>query len=66
MKQGIVPMEAIPRGKYIGRRVGGEPADEADHFIQCPECQGWVDMRDLGQVADHMGPLPHPAQDQEQ
>ena len=24
----------------------------------------WIDMRDLGQVLEHAGPLPHPAQDQ--
>jgi hypothetical protein len=24
----------------------------------------WLDMRDLGQVFEHDGPLPHPAHDQ--
>ena len=27
---------------------------------------GWIDCRDLGQVFEHEGPLPHPAQDQPQ
>jgi hypothetical protein len=34
--------KSIPRGRYIGRRVGGEPKD----FIKCPVCGGWIDMRD--------------------
>ena len=64
----------IPRGKYIGTRVGTfadlaiermEP-DEAIHFISCGACGGLIDCRDLGQVFDHEGPLPHPAQDQKQ
>ena len=56
----------IPRGKYIGKRLGDPPADEAEHFIRCLACDGWIDCRDLGQVFEHEGPLPHPAQDQPQ
>jgi hypothetical protein len=59
-------MTDIPRGKYIGRRLGDPPASEAEHFIRCPVCGGWIDCRDLGQVFEHEGPLPHPAQDQPQ
>lgn len=58
--------ETIPRGKFIGSRVGGEPAHEADHFYKCPVCGGWVDKRDLGQVFSHEGPAPHPSEDQPQ
>jgi hypothetical protein len=29
-------------------------------------CGGYFDMRDLGQVMGHEGPLPHPAQDRPQ
>lgn len=54
----------MERGKYIGRKIGGGPENEADHFIQCRACGGWIDCRDLGQVFDHEGPLPHPMQDQ--
>jgi Zn-finger nucleic acid-binding protein len=36
-----------------GILVGPEPANEADHFIQCPDCKGWLDMRDLGEILDH-------------
>lgn len=61
----VPTLNDIPRGRYIGRRVGGDPADEAEHFVRCG-CGGWVDRRDLGQVLDHVGPLPHPPQDQPQ
>ncbi len=56
----------IPRGTYFGRPVGEPPKDEAEHYIRCPGCGGWIDCRDLGQVFEHEGPLPHPAQDQPQ
>ena len=26
----------LPRGKYIGNRVGQPATDEAEHFIRCP------------------------------
>jgi hypothetical protein len=32
----------IPRGKYLGERVGGPPKDEAEHFVRCPACDGWI------------------------
>jgi len=49
----------VPCGKYIGRPVGDPPKSKAEHFIKCPACGGWIDRRDLGQVIDHFGPLPH-------
>lgn len=58
-------MSDIPRGKYIGERQGPAVA-EAEHFIKCSACGGWIDCRDLGQVFEHEGPLPHPQQDQPQ
>ena len=61
-----MPAKVIPRGKYKGRRVGGKPKDEAEHFIKCPACGGWIDLRDLGQVFAHEGPLPHPSEDRPQ
>ena len=61
------------RGLFKGRPVfdllGGEPEyldplkDEAKHFIRCQSCGGWIDCRDLGQVFEHEGPLPHPTED---
>jgi hypothetical protein len=54
----------IRRGEIIGRPVGGQPRGDAEHFIQCPACGGWIDSRDLAQVLEHERPLPHPAEDQ--
>ncbi len=62
----VATVTEIPRGKYIGRRVGDPPKDEAEHFIRCPACGGWIDCRDLAQVFDHNGPFLHPAEDQPQ
>jgi hypothetical protein len=56
----------IPRGTVIGKRTGGPPLTEAEHFHKCEACGGWFDMRDLGAVLDHEEPLPHPACDQAQ
>jgi len=52
---------AFPRRNHIGHRMGNSPKNEAEHFYHCSACGGWVDYRDLGQVFDHEGPLPHPA-----
>ena len=46
----------IARGVF-NKSEGG---DEADNFLKCPTCGGWIDCRDLGSVMDHAGPLPHP------
>ena len=59
-------MIGIQRGKYLGKRLGDPPKNEAEQFIRCPACAGWIDCRDLGQVFQHEGPLPRPAQDQPQ
>jgi hypothetical protein len=56
----------IPRGKYLGKPVGPPATAEAEHFVRCPTCGGWMDCRDLAQVFEHEGPLPHPAQDRPQ
>jgi len=34
--------------------------------MTCPACGGWIDFRDLGQVYEHEGELPHPAGDKAQ
>lgn len=39
-----------------GRRVGGDPDDEREHFYLCPACGQAVDMRKLGQVFHHEVP----------
>jgi hypothetical protein len=48
----------IPRGTIMGKRTGGPPLSEAEHFHKCAACGGWFDMRDLGAVLDHEEPLP--------
>ena len=53
----------IRRGELTGRRMGGEPKSEAEHYMKCNACGGYFDMRDLGQVCEHEGPPPHPAED---
>jgi len=52
----------LRRGEIIGERVD-KPATEAEHFMRCPTCGGYFDMRDLAQVFEHEGPLPHSAGD---
>ena len=41
-------MSDISRGKFIGERIDGKPSNENEHFMRCPTCGGWLDMRDLG------------------
>jgi hypothetical protein len=43
----IASMTGIPRGTVIGRRIGGQPTDEAEHFFKFEMCGGRFDMRDL-------------------
>jgi hypothetical protein len=57
------PIIEFPRGRYSSRRMGDPPKREAEYFYRCPVRSGWVDCRELGQVFDHEGPLPHPTQD---
>lgn len=53
-----------------GYDADGVAKTEADHHMRCPGCGKWFDMRDLGQVMDHIhdaeieiveigSPLPH-------
>jgi hypothetical protein len=53
----------FPRRKRVSRRVAASLKEEAGHFYRCAACGRWVDCRDLSQVFDHDGPLPHPAKD---
>ncbi|RWL42262.1 MAG: hypothetical protein EOR60_26160 [Mesorhizobium sp.] len=40
----------------VGRRHGGEPVKESDHFLLCPICGQAIDLRDLRQVIWHQRP----------
>ena len=59
MPDDFVEDRTIQRGKFIGKWVGGG-GDDADNFMRCETCGGWIDCRDLRSVFDHEGPLPHP------
>jgi transcription initiation factor IIE alpha subunit len=43
-------LRRIPR--YTGRDADAQK--ELDHFGNCPHCGALVDMRDLGQVIEHV------------
>jgi hypothetical protein len=58
--------EPRPRGTVLGERADRRRVGEAEHFIRCKACDGWIDARDYVWVDDHEGSLPHPAQDQAQ
>lgn len=45
---------------HRGRRVGGEPGDESEHFMRCGSCGQAFDMRSLVQVAHHEVPGHNP------
>jgi hypothetical protein len=42
----------IPRN--TGSDLDGVAQTEADHFMKCPGCGQWFDMRDLRQVIEHV------------
>jgi hypothetical protein len=37
-----------------GVDADGVAQKESDHFMKCPGCSQWFDMRDLGQVIEHV------------
>jgi hypothetical protein len=37
-----------------GKPLGWRPQEERDHFIRCQICGELLDMRDLGEVLDHL------------
>jgi len=49
----------------IGEPLGGEPENEQEHFIDCPACGRWLDMRNLSEIVEHVktcdgSPAPRP------
>jgi hypothetical protein len=61
MKEPRITMPPVKPGEIIGQPSGWTPEAEADHFVQCPGCGEWVDMRDLGMALQHAGELPNGA-----
>jgi hypothetical protein len=45
-------MTKLPRN--TGRDADGIAETEADHFMKCPGCGQWFDMRDAAQMAEHI------------
>jgi hypothetical protein len=43
----------IPRGRYRGERVGKPVTDEAEHFIRCPACDGWIARTRMPSLGNH-------------
>jgi hypothetical protein len=52
--------EYKPYSGTQGKRLGGEPENELEHFYRCQQCGQQVDMRDLGQVFHHEEPAHKP------
>jgi uncharacterized C2H2 Zn-finger protein len=59
----------IAIARYTGIAADGIAEAEADHFMKCPGCGEWFDMRDLNQLLAHVhdaeieicnGPSPYP------
>ena len=42
----------MPR-QFPYRRIGEEPANELEHYVQCLDCGTWLDCRELGEVIEH-------------
>jgi hypothetical protein len=40
------------RGETIGQRIDKPEPTEAEHYLRCPACGGWFDIRDLAQVIE--------------
>ncbi|MFB6418985.1 hypothetical protein [Bradyrhizobium tunisiense] len=37
-----------------GKPLGWAARDEREHFVRCPGCGEWVDMRDLAEALEHL------------
>jgi len=64
----ITEAQRLMLNKKKAVRVGGEPASEAEHFMKCPGCGQYFDMRNLGDAFyhDEEGHAPLPVQPVEQ
>ncbi len=52
-------LPVVKPGEILGHPDGWTADTEFEHYMRCPGCGLWVDMRDLGMVLDHAGELPH-------
>ena len=54
----------LPSRRYYMRSMSMRKrvkANDKVEIVRCPDCGGYFDLCDAGQVFDHLGPLPHPA-----
>ncbi len=42
------------RRTVTGHDLDGLSQTEADHHMKCPACGEWYNMRDFGQMAEHI------------
>jgi hypothetical protein len=40
--------------RHTGRDVDNAAPTKAEHHMKCPGCGRWFDIRDLGQVLEHV------------
>lgn len=50
----------MPDEPSKGVPTGWTPQTELEHFMQCPVCGEWFDMRDLGKALEHWHEGPEP------
>jgi hypothetical protein len=48
----MITRSEIPRNP--GTEADGIAWSEAEHHMKCPGCGRWFDMRNLGEVSEHM------------
>ncbi len=56
-------LKIVSRQECIDQRVDRTAKVETDGLMRCPACDGRIDTRDLRQVLEHDGPLPHPVRE---
>ena len=56
-------LKIVPRQEDIDQTVDRKTNDETEYFMRCPACDARIDTRDLRQVLEHDGPLPHPVRE---
>jgi hypothetical protein len=53
-------LKIVSRQDCIDQSVDRTAKGGTDYFMRCPACDGRIDTRDLRQILEHDGPLPHP------
>jgi hypothetical protein len=59
MKRKLKTLPPVRPGEVMGTPHGWTAEEEFEHYIRCPGCGEWVDMRDLGMALMHARELPH-------